>query len=487
VTLICFASQKGSPGTTATAIAVAAALKVSNGRRKVLVEADATGGTLAIRYGLAVEPGLLTLAAAVRGGLDVDGLWQHAQELPGGLPVVVCPDGSDQVHAAMSASGALLGRYLDELAGVDVICDVGRLAPGSPSLDFVAHASALLMVARPTAEQLQPAARKMISLRPQVRNLGWVLVGRKPYGAAEVEATYDFPVVGLIADDPRSVASIERGGMSKRLRRHPFVRSSTTLADTLAGWLSPINSARATAAVPSPPQPSVEPEPEPELDLDLGLEPAIEPDLGLESGFEPGPGLGSGFESDLELSPLDLSKPMIDLDWLPPAEDAAPDDSWDENEDANPFTVTADLDRVFERPNVASWPQPEPLQLAPYTPSDQFDRAGERPNPEQPVPSALVEEEEVAAERSPPPMPPPGTKLEPPAPVRALTVVPGSARSPQSASAGSDSPASAPPPMPGPENQLPTDEKRSAQSAGPENSAGSETAVEAKRDGGGRP
>ena len=165
MTLICFASQKGSPGATATALAVAAALKVSNGRRKLLLEADTAGGTLAIRYRLPVEPGLLTLAAAARGELTPDEVWRHSAELPGGLRVVVSPDGPEQVQAAMAASGAELGRFLAGLRDVDVICDVGRLAPDSPTLAFVAEASAVMMVARPTAEQLQPAARRMLTLK----------------------------------------------------------------------------------------------------------------------------------------------------------------------------------------------------------------------------------------------------------------------------------------------------------------------------------
>ncbi len=239
LTLICFASQKGSPGATATALAVAAALRLPDGRQKLLVEADSTGGTLAIRYRLPVEPGLLTLAAAVRSGPAQDGLWHHTQELPGGLRVVVSPDGPEQVHAAMAASGAILGQFLAGLDNVDVLCDVGRLSPDSPVQAFVASASAVLMVARPNAEQLQPAARRMMMLRTQVHNVGWVLVGEKPYGAAEVESTYGFPVVGVMADDPRSVLRLENGVVTKKIRRSPFVRSATTLANTLADWLLP--------------------------------------------------------------------------------------------------------------------------------------------------------------------------------------------------------------------------------------------------------
>lgn len=50
--LVCFVSQKGSPGTTTTALAVAAAWLTPDGRRKLFVEADPFGGVLALRYQL---------------------------------------------------------------------------------------------------------------------------------------------------------------------------------------------------------------------------------------------------------------------------------------------------------------------------------------------------------------------------------------------------------------------------------------------------
>jgi len=248
VPLICFASQKGSPGASAAALAVAAAFSPGEGRRKLLLEADLSGGALAIRYRLPTDPGLVTLAAAARAGLTDDELWRHACELPGGLPAVVCPDGPEQVHSALAAAGALLGRHLAERRDLDVIADLGRLQPGSPAVELAAEATAVLMVARPVAEQLQPAAQRMLALRPRIKNLGWLLVGDKPHGPAEVESTFGFPVVGVLADDRRSVEAIEGGEVTRRVRRHPFVRSAATVAGTLSTWLSPLAAAPTAAA-----------------------------------------------------------------------------------------------------------------------------------------------------------------------------------------------------------------------------------------------
>ncbi len=259
MTLVSLASQKGSPGTSMAALALAAALRPGEGRRKLLLEADPSGGVLAIRYRLAPDPGLVTLAAAARAGLDTDELWRHARDLPGGLPAIVCPDGPDHVHSALAAAGAAIGRHLAERRDVDVVADLGRLVPGSPVLDLAVESTALLMVARPTADQLQPAARRLAALRPEIRNLGWLLIGERPHGPAEVEDTFGFPVVGVLADDRRSVEAIAAGAITRRVRRHPYVRSAVTVAGTLRSWLSPLTDA---PEVESPP-----------ADTDLGSAP----------------------------------------------------------------------------------------------------------------------------------------------------------------------------------------------------------------------
>ena len=237
--LICFVSQKGSPGTTLTALAVAASWPTENGRRKLFVEADPFGGVLALRYQLGVEPGLLTLAAGVRGGINGSEVWNHAQELPGGLPAIVGPDRPDQANAVLSATGAKLGRWLADLEGVDVICDVGRVGSNSPARDLLACADLVLMVARPVAEQLQPAAQHLTSLGLDEDRFGWVLIGERPHNRAEVEAAFSIPVIGVIGDDPRGAAALEHGASGGRLRRSLIVRSATTLAHHLAERLTP--------------------------------------------------------------------------------------------------------------------------------------------------------------------------------------------------------------------------------------------------------
>lgn len=63
--LIGLCSLKSSPGVTTTAIALAAAWPV-NAPRPTIIEADAHGGDIAVRFYVAEDPGLQSLAAASR-------------------------------------------------------------------------------------------------------------------------------------------------------------------------------------------------------------------------------------------------------------------------------------------------------------------------------------------------------------------------------------------------------------------------------------
>jgi MinD-like ATPase involved in chromosome partitioning or flagellar assembly len=114
VSLVAVAAAKAAPGVTTSALAMAAAWPA--GRQVLLVEADPGGGDLAARFGLAAEPGLVSLAAAARRQIDSALVGDHAQKLPGGLGVLVGPPGPEQAAAAL---GMLAPAALAGLDGLD--------------------------------------------------------------------------------------------------------------------------------------------------------------------------------------------------------------------------------------------------------------------------------------------------------------------------------------------------------------------------------
>lgn len=232
MSLVAFTSTKGAPGVTTTALATAAAWPAGE-RGKLLVEADPDGGVLAARYQLGRDPGIVTLAAAAHHGLDVDGLWRHAQQLPGGLPVVLGSDLGEQTDRALAQAGATLGQWLAQQGDLTAIADCGRIGHRSGAMSFVEQADLVLMVSRPSIEQLHPAARRLAELAQRCRNVGWVLVGDDGVSPQEIAAQYRFPVWGVIADDRRGADQLAHGGRTRVVDRSRLVRSARSLADAL--------------------------------------------------------------------------------------------------------------------------------------------------------------------------------------------------------------------------------------------------------------
>src|SRR3546814_4103864 len=95
MTVVGVLSVKHAPGATTAAAAIATASATD----AVVVECDPAGGDIAARGHLAVEPGLVSLAAAGRHPTSHLDLLGHSQHLPTGVPVVVAPTAPDQARS----------------------------------------------------------------------------------------------------------------------------------------------------------------------------------------------------------------------------------------------------------------------------------------------------------------------------------------------------------------------------------------------------
>jgi hypothetical protein len=235
MSLLCLCSAHGSPGVTTTALALAGAWP--EGRRCLVVEADPFGGVVAARFGLRDTPGLASLAAMSRRGIDADAVWGHAQRLPGGVPVLVGPPSADQAHAVLRDLVPALADWSAGRMEVDVIADCGRLAAASPTLGALQQANAVLVLVRPTPDQLRPAAHRVTTLGVSAARPRLLLVGDSPYGVAEVASTLSVEVAGVLAWDPRAAGALSGGGGDPNLRRSPLVRSAASLAERLVAEL----------------------------------------------------------------------------------------------------------------------------------------------------------------------------------------------------------------------------------------------------------
>ncbi len=237
MSVVAVGSLRGSPGATTVALALGSVWQ-RRGHDAVVVEADPDGGVLAARLGLGHHPCLTELAVRARAGARPDLVWDAAQALPGGGPVVVSHPSPDQCHAALRSAGPRLAEVLQALPEHDAVVDVGRLRPSSPAAPLADAADIVLVVMRPRLEDVDTAGQRLPGLVEGAGVVGLVLVGDEPYGRSEIEAVLGVAVLAVVPVDARSAAAVTGATPGPRaLHRLPWLRTVRALADGLAAVL----------------------------------------------------------------------------------------------------------------------------------------------------------------------------------------------------------------------------------------------------------
>jgi len=275
MTAVGLVGAKGAPGVTTTAVLLAAVWP----RPACLLEADPSGGDL--RWwqpradGLPLRPdtGVVSLLAAHRDARPGPAaLAAHAQQIQGGLPVVVGV-GSPSQHRALSPTWPALtcvvtdpagppAGQLDGVAQLDVVVDVGRLGtdPGTDAL--LAALPLVMLVCRPTVASVAHARHALAALgalpmagapTPTGRaGLGVVVIGTANQQAqvrtALAPVGPDTPgdaelFFGHLADDPLAAGALA-GQWTRRLDRSPLIASGRRLAGELHDLLIRADSTR---------------------------------------------------------------------------------------------------------------------------------------------------------------------------------------------------------------------------------------------------
>ncbi|HEY2998244.1 MAG TPA: hypothetical protein VGJ43_06695 [Acidimicrobiales bacterium] len=268
---IAFASAKSSPGVTTTIAALAATWPVD--RDLHVAELDPAGGDLVVRFDLATEPGLVSLAAAGRRDLRADTYRAHCQPLPfeaaadgasgDAAPVrrvLVAPVAAEQAAAALVTLRTGFPQVLRALGG-DVLVDCGRLDPGSPVTEIAVEADLLVVVVRPVVAEVHHLAARVAALRPRPRALSLLTVGDQPYPVTEVAAAVGATALGTMPVDPRAALGLSAAqpGTVRALRRSPLLRDARAVAEGLTTWLGPAAPAAGTPA--TRPDPAAPPPP----------------------------------------------------------------------------------------------------------------------------------------------------------------------------------------------------------------------------------
>jgi MinD-like ATPase involved in chromosome partitioning or flagellar assembly len=243
VGVIAFASAKSSPGVTTIVAALAATWPAP--RDLHIAELDPAGGDLVVRFELAPEPGLVTLAATGRRDLRVDTYLAHTQPLPSASGaegperrILVAPVAADQATAALGALRYGLPKVLAGLEA-DVLIDCGRLDPSSPAYEFAVDADLLVVVTRPLVSEIHHLAARLSSVK--ARAVSVLVVGDKPYSVTDVAEVVGATPLGTIPADDRAAEALTLGHPHalRVLRRSRLLRDARSVAEGLAAWLGP--------------------------------------------------------------------------------------------------------------------------------------------------------------------------------------------------------------------------------------------------------
>jgi hypothetical protein len=234
VGLIVLAADKGAPGVTTAATALAAVWP----RPVLLAECDPAGGDLAYRLpaadGGVLNPakGLLSLGATARRGLEAAQIQQHTQKIVGGLDVLVGLGHGEQA-AGLTWLWGPLGRALAAIPGADVIADCGRLGAHPQIGDLMAEAEQVVLFTRATLDHVAHLRERL-----QITKAHGVVVIADPRnyrGSIEDVRRIVGPTVQFVhglAHDPKG-AELLRGQWGGRLDRSLLIRTARDLAARL--------------------------------------------------------------------------------------------------------------------------------------------------------------------------------------------------------------------------------------------------------------
>ncbi|HEV8219849.1 MAG TPA: hypothetical protein VGQ05_06265, partial [Streptosporangiaceae bacterium] len=249
--LIAVTADKGSPGVTTTAVALAAIWP----RPVLLAECDPAGGDLVYRLpgqdGQRLDPhrGLLSLAVAARRGPQNHQVWPHVQKLRGGLDVLTGVTSAEQ-GAGLDGLWGPVGAALAGLPEADVIADCGRLGAGGRFYDLLAQASAVVMVSKATLGDMVRLRERTAAVAAAVRDRGGpgtgigviVVADHKHFSSAIAEVSQALgtagpaAVVGGLAWEPKS-ADLLRGEWGGKLDKSLLIRTARQIAGQLAAQL----------------------------------------------------------------------------------------------------------------------------------------------------------------------------------------------------------------------------------------------------------
>lgn len=238
MSIILFTSLSGSPGVTTSAVAAT----VNWHRPALLLEAD-TSKTSSVLPGflrgeldhsLGLSPLSLTQQ---RGELTAQSLIDQTIKLAEDRYLIPGFNNAAAGLGTTSLWGAL-GTALGTLegAGIDVMIDLGRLAPNDARVPLLQIADSILVTTKPLLPDIFAGTARVTELRRVLAAAGhedylglWIIDGTvETYSANEIHQVLDIPVIAQIQNDARGAAVYSLGASRpQRFEKSAYARSIT--------------------------------------------------------------------------------------------------------------------------------------------------------------------------------------------------------------------------------------------------------------------
>lgn len=246
--LVAVTQLRGGPGGTTFALGLAAA--AAEHGTAWLVEADPAGGVLVGRCEpLSGARSLVDLAfpGSHAPGGTVELAVAAAQPL-GHTRVIIAPEAPAQAYECVARPRHRWPSQLCSLPG-RVVVDCGRLFPGSPALDLLRQADAVVVVAPPEGGDVYRFVQWASEGQRVVESPLLVTSGPGRYPARAVAREVGAAFLGALPSARREVELLERGASTshRQLYRSALVRS-------LLGQLQSIDAVLAAAPRPGAPR-----------------------------------------------------------------------------------------------------------------------------------------------------------------------------------------------------------------------------------------
>jgi hypothetical protein len=243
--IVTLSSVGGAPGVSSWCVLLAAAWSVDTDARVVL-EADVSGGVFGARYGLGVDPGVVSLIAGLRrssdGGVDVA---EHGRLLAPSVWLVPGPESAEQATKVWSGSTGTVAECAAADPGVWFV-DCGRSPGRVGDIDFVRSGVLSIVVSRAESEHLVQVPSRVAELRKSCGRIAVLVIGKPGHRTDELGEFFGSDrtwVVGETSELVAITAAVLSGG---RARRSWLWRSALDVAALVCDEISTTTAEAAT-------------------------------------------------------------------------------------------------------------------------------------------------------------------------------------------------------------------------------------------------